>query len=591
MTHESTTRYKVILVLILAVLLPGTLEAASDVATFESFYRESWSVSPWTWVLAAVAAIVTVVAIIYFAPAAGPVVSTVGTWIGGMFGFSGIAATNFGLALLGGGSIAAGGFGVVGGTAVLSAAFAFGTDIVIDYGTGKVVEKYRYDKFVEASQEMMTLPLPRNSRGPDAYKEAMAILQNVSASEPLSSSSNQALVKAAIGRLRSSDNGELSPLEIARVESMLGLLHFVAGEYKQAGERAHIAVRLAGEANAESTLPAFLIATSHLYDEKVDFDTVAKLFRYSVRNEVENPLTPLLFAIMLDRMNYRLNEGSLSTTHLAAIVETAELPSLADRRPPIYVILLSRYLVRLKLEQQKISSLAQSSNQTVRQSASSLAAVKRSLREYDLLLEGANRLAGALASFGTLSQADAPAELREVEVLLKAYSNDRVRLQRLVTELEKYQGVLATKKAAAAKPASGTREHLRSLLDQAQLIYEMDGGDRIGLTYAIDEERSQAVWVSAESDELGASKYWQIFSFAAGSKEPLSADIMSELLRENAEFVAGGWYVTKEEDEFVLGFAVPVPVSVTSEQLSELIELAMLVADEKEQELTGADEW
>lgn len=45
----------------------------------------------------------------------------VGTTIGG---YTGVAATNYGLALLGGGSIAAGGFGMAGGTAVVAAAGA-----------------------------------------------------------------------------------------------------------------------------------------------------------------------------------------------------------------------------------------------------------------------------------------------------------------------------------------------------------------------------------------------------------------------------------------------------------------------------------
>jgi hypothetical protein len=46
----------------------------------------------------------------------GPVI---GTWIGELAGFSGAAATSYGLALLGGGSIASGGFGMAGGTALV----------------------------------------------------------------------------------------------------------------------------------------------------------------------------------------------------------------------------------------------------------------------------------------------------------------------------------------------------------------------------------------------------------------------------------------------------------------------------------------
>lgn len=52
------------------------------------------------------------------APAIG---GALGTWVGG---YTGIAATNFGLALLGGGSLAAGGYGMAGGVLVIAAAGA-----------------------------------------------------------------------------------------------------------------------------------------------------------------------------------------------------------------------------------------------------------------------------------------------------------------------------------------------------------------------------------------------------------------------------------------------------------------------------------
>ena len=73
--------------------MPSLAGAAPELASFESFYHQSWSMSPWSWALAAVAAIVAAAAVLIFAPAAGPVVTGIGTWIGGMFGFSGIAAT------------------------------------------------------------------------------------------------------------------------------------------------------------------------------------------------------------------------------------------------------------------------------------------------------------------------------------------------------------------------------------------------------------------------------------------------------------------------------------------------------------------
>ena len=74
-------------------------------------------------------------------------------------GYSGAAATNAGLAPLGGGSIASGGLGVVGGTALLVTALEFTTAVAIDTTVSMVFDR---DEFVARSHEgfagISTLP-------------------------------------------------------------------------------------------------------------------------------------------------------------------------------------------------------------------------------------------------------------------------------------------------------------------------------------------------------------------------------------------------------------------------------------------------
>lgn len=55
------------------------------------------------------------------AATAGPIATWVGTQIGTLAGYSGIAATNYGLALLGGGAVSSGGLGILGGISTLNA--------------------------------------------------------------------------------------------------------------------------------------------------------------------------------------------------------------------------------------------------------------------------------------------------------------------------------------------------------------------------------------------------------------------------------------------------------------------------------------
>lgn len=90
-------------------------------------------------------------------------------------GYSGIAATNAGLALLGGGSIASGGTGIVGGAALLTAALTFGTDIVISYGTDKVLAEYNYSKFIEYKFDLKHLSHPTPRRLPMSHMGHRAI--------------------------------------------------------------------------------------------------------------------------------------------------------------------------------------------------------------------------------------------------------------------------------------------------------------------------------------------------------------------------------------------------------------------------------
>jgi uncharacterized membrane protein len=431
-----------ILVALAAICVPSLAGAAPDLASFESFYRQSWSMSPGDWVLAAVAVIAAAAAVLVFAPSAGPVVTGIGTWIGGLFGFSGIAATNFGLALLGGGSIAAGGFGIVGGTALLTAALTFGTDIVIDYAAGQAVESYQYEKFAAASQQMITLPLPRNKKGPRSYTHAIHMLRNINSDEPLSSPGNRTLIRTVIEDMRRRAIGGLDAADRTRHESMLALLSFVTDDYRGAQEYARAGYFSARAAGMVNTLPAFVLGTTQLYDGTFKFENAVTLFRSAIENESDNPLAPLLFAIFLDRMTYRINDGALSVRDLDNVAAVGESAALGKLWGPVQVVLLSRYVTRLKLEQQKIASLATSSNETIRSNPETLAVVQASLLDYEHLLDRCHYHAGALASPDAISRADLPADLRQTGTLLQQYASDRERLRRLVFELQSYQNSL-----------------------------------------------------------------------------------------------------------------------------------------------------
>ena len=144
------------------LLMPQLGMAADEVATFAAFYQPSGVVS---WLVVGLLAVAAGAAIFFTGGAASPAVAAIGSWVGGTMGLSGAAATKAGLALLGGGSIASGGFGIVGGTAVLTAALTFSTELVLDYSVGTLIAKYQYHDLVERSKDLTTLPLPKNTGG------------------------------------------------------------------------------------------------------------------------------------------------------------------------------------------------------------------------------------------------------------------------------------------------------------------------------------------------------------------------------------------------------------------------------------------
>ena len=71
-------------------------------------------------------------------------------------------------------------------------------------------------------------------------------------------------------------------------------------------------------------------------------------FSYSIRSEPDNPITPLLFAIFLDRATYRFNDGYLSSKSRFDIYDVSRSVPYDERQAIIQLGLLTRNFVRTK---------------------------------------------------------------------------------------------------------------------------------------------------------------------------------------------------------------------------------------------------
>jgi len=424
--------------IIILLLLPAITHATTEYATFESFYKESDYVG---WALSALIAGAIGTTIFVTGGTASPIVAGIGTWLGGLMGLSGAAATNAGLALLGGGSIASGGFGIAGGTALLTAAMSFGSEVVTDYTISKTISEYSYRKLADQSKDMLTLPLPENTSGPGSYKDAVAILEDIDADLPISSNFNNKVISSAIKTITAKQEN-LDADEESKIDSLLALLYFVSNNYPIAKEHANSAIMHARYKNIRRTLPAFIYATSSLYEENFDFSSVTNnILSYSVQAEPKNPLIPLLFSIYLDRMSLRFNDGFLDGSALIQVFNIMESPSIEDLRVENYAILLARYLMQLKLEQQKIVSIVNTSNSTIKQGPESLLAVGDSLGLYKQLITDSNHIMSKFIALDLDSKSRKIAS--EYHELLVEYTRDEARLASLVDQLKEYQRSLS----------------------------------------------------------------------------------------------------------------------------------------------------
>lgn len=369
---------KVIVAIFLIVLFSTTC-MASEPSTFTYFYSESASVN---WGLVIVATIAIGLAVYTGFATAPAAVTSIGTLIGNATGLSGVAATNFGLALMGGGAMATGGAGVVVGTALLTSAMTFGTNIMSELAISAALEKYNYQSLVEKSRNLPTLPPPVRSDGSASYKAALKVLVAYKNDEPIK---NQSLFREAIAVAENGVNGVKNEEEV-QLRTLLSYLYFVTSQYKKSASQANTTIKLAKKLNLKWTLPAYIYSVSSMYDERPNFSSLNdNYFSYSVVTEPDNDFVPILFSQYMTHINLRFR-GETSS-YYRKVAEVANDKRVSEYSDQVLPLMLVNYFVNLKMEQQRIAVLSDSTNVTIKGSPITLADTEKSLNEYKVLLK------------------------------------------------------------------------------------------------------------------------------------------------------------------------------------------------------------
>ncbi|MFY0613099.1 MAG: hypothetical protein JXQ99_16330 [Hyphomicrobiaceae bacterium] len=240
----------------------ATSEAfATNDLSFKTFYEQSWGgwlkgkMTPWVVGTLAMAGTGIVV---WATGGFGVLIPSIGTAIGSAMGYSGIVATNYGLALLGGGSLASGGYGVAGGVALLTVALATVQNSAIETTRQKIVEHYDDASFGERAKRLAKLAPPTHlANNPEMSKILRKLRQQTqSEAKKLKIGKGEASVekqrafqkitakaaRAAILKIQTIDLNKSDAVQYAQQMTVLAILSYAIDDYRGARIRAEQAL-------------------------------------------------------------------------------------------------------------------------------------------------------------------------------------------------------------------------------------------------------------------------------------------------------------------------------------------------------------
>jgi hypothetical protein len=137
-----------------------------------------------------------------------------------------------------------------------------------------------------------------------------------------------------------------------------------------------------------------------------------------------------------------------------------------------------------------------------------------------------------------------------------------------------------------AKPADPA---IRKQLDQLDYEYTIDDDGDYKLTFGLDDDRSQLVFVLSNVETYGSHRIREIWAPAYRAEGAgFSAVIANKLLEDAHENKMGAW--VKQDDMAI--YVVKISADSSKEQLDDAIDYAVKIADNMESLLTdGADEF
>jgi len=139
-----------------------------------------------------------------------------------------------------------------------------------------------------------------------------------------------------------------------------------------------------------------------------------------------------------------------------------------------------------------------------------------------------------------------------------------------------------------AEKASADPRVAKSLAEAGLRAVVNDSGNYV-LLFALDNDRSQQVFIQSSTSQWGTMEIRNVFAFAYVSKTRLSQAKLEKLLKANAHLKSGAWELI-EGKEWLAVLSVKVAADCDGEALKTVVRGAAAEADEVELDFTGKDD-
>ena len=152
--------------------------------------------------------------------------------------------------------------------------------------------------------------------------------------------------------------------------------------------------------------------------------------------------------------------------------------------------------------------------------------------------------------------------------------------------------LLVAASVAVPAMADSTKDaRVDKVLSEIGLKYAADTDGDAKLTLGgLDNDRTQLMWVNADTNILSEYESRDIWTIAYLSDKPLPDDKAKMLLEKNAGYKIGSWSLKKFGSKYAAVFTAKIPANAEKTAVRAAIMAVAITGDKMELELTGKDD-